>query len=168
MKKVTETELQALCEEFVRNNQFVNQSHLVSDALDQNFFEWSDLEGLDIYRFSDIDGNVVELTKEQYEDYLAQLKQSINAAEIDDNDPEDILMYKQHLDYITWLSPESQEIYEWWLVEDHIARELLIQGEPILQNNYGIWWGRTCSGQAISMDTPIQKIVAKVKEVQYL
>ena len=30
--------------------------------------------------------------------------------------------------------------------------------QPLLQNAYGTWWGRTCSGQAIYMDNIIQEI----------
>jgi len=32
-------------------------------------------------------------------------------------------------------------------------------GEPILESDYGTWWGRTCTGQAIQLDGTIQKIV---------
>lgn len=51
------------------------------------------------------------------------------------------------------------EIYEWWLVSDWLARRLKDQGEVVLNNNYGTWWGRQCTGQAISMDPTIPDIV---------
>jgi hypothetical protein len=51
-----------------------------------------------------------------------------------------------------------QEIFEWWLVSPWLGKKLLIEGEPILDNGYGIWWGRTTTGQAISMDYVIQKM----------
>ena len=47
---------------------------------------------------------------------------------------------------------EQQEIMEWWLVNEWFSKKLIAVGEPVLDNDYGIWWGRTCSGQAISMD----------------
>lgn len=47
----------------------------------------------------------------------------------------------------------AQEIYEWWPVEDsYLAEQLKEIGEPILDNNYGTWWGRTCTGQCIELD----------------
>ncbi|HWY78927.1 MAG TPA: hypothetical protein VNW29_01075 [Candidatus Sulfotelmatobacter sp.] len=51
-----------------------------------------------------------------------------------------------------------QEILEWWLVSSWFGKKLQIEGEPVLDNNYGIWWGRTTTGQAISLDYGIQKI----------
>lgn len=53
---------------------------------------------------------------------------------------------------------EPQEIFEWWLVSSWLGRKLLIEGEPIIDNGYGIWWGRTTTGQAISMDYVINTI----------
>lgn len=51
-----------------------------------------------------------------------------------------------------------QEIYEWWLISPWLSRKLLIEGQPVLDNDYGIWWGRCATGQAISMDYVIQQI----------
>src|SRR5579864_5766786 len=53
---------------------------------------------------------------------------------------------------------EMQEIYEWWIVSDWLAEKLKKQGEPILDNNYGTWWGRTTTGQAIFLDEVIEDI----------
>ena len=56
---------------------------------------------------------------------------------------------------------ESQphEIYEWWLVSDWLADKLKEFEEPVLDCNYGSWWGRTCTGQAIKLDYVVRKIV---------
>ncbi len=51
-----------------------------------------------------------------------------------------------------------QEIFEWWLVSKWLGMKLLMNGEPIIDNGYGIWWGRCTTGQAISMDYIIQQI----------
>jgi len=51
-----------------------------------------------------------------------------------------------------------QVVLEWWLISTWLGRKLLIDGEPVLENGYGVWWGRTTSGQAIAMDEPIEKI----------
>jgi hypothetical protein len=53
---------------------------------------------------------------------------------------------------------QPQEILEWWLVSPWLSKKLLMEGEPVLDNEYGIWWGRCASGQAIVMDYVIQKI----------
>ena len=57
---------------------------------------------------------------------------------------------------------EIQEIYEWWLVSDWLVVALRKHGEPLLYNDYGAWWGRTCSGQAIYMDGVMEKIYNEV------
>jgi len=51
------------------------------------------------------------------------------------------------------------EIMEWWLIDSIFADELRKYEEPILENDYGIWWGRCTSGQAVSLDWIICKIV---------
>lgn len=51
-----------------------------------------------------------------------------------------------------------QEIYEWWLVSPWLAKKLIIEGVPVLENNYGTWWGRCTTGQAIVLDDVIQRI----------
>lgn len=53
---------------------------------------------------------------------------------------------------------EPQEIFEWWLVSPWLGRKLLMEGEPIIDNSYGVWWGRCTTGQAISMDHIINVI----------
>jgi hypothetical protein len=52
----------------------------------------------------------------------------------------------------------SQEIFEWWAVTEWLAQNLIQLGEPVMVNDYGHWWGRTCTGQAITLDGIIQKI----------
>lgn len=54
---------------------------------------------------------------------------------------------------------EYHDIYEWWLVSEWLADKLNELNQPVLSNEYGVWWGRTCSGQAIILDGTIQQIV---------
>lgn len=56
-------------------------------------------------------------------------------------------------------SPLLKDIYEWWRVSKMLAFQLSEIDEAILKNDYGTWWGRTCSGQAIIMDGTIQKLL---------
>jgi hypothetical protein len=60
--------------------------------------------------------------------------------------------------------PEPQEIYEWWVVSEWMAEELEKQGEPLLKNDFGTWWGRTCTGQAILLDHVIDRIRAELNK----
>ena len=53
---------------------------------------------------------------------------------------------------------DRQEIYEWWFVSPWLYERLKEAGEPVLDSNYGCIWGRTCTGQAISLDAVIEKI----------
>lgn len=55
----------------------------------------------------------------------------------------------------------GQEVLEWWLVSSWLAKELDSIGEPILDNDFSTWWGRTCSGQAIIADGVMQRIAVK-------
>ncbi len=60
---------------------------------------------------------------------------------------------------------EPKEIFEWWLISDNMGRLLKQQGEAILENDYGLWWGRSCCGQAIYLDGVITDIVSQIKHV---
>ncbi len=60
-----------------------------------------------------------------------------------------------------------QEIYEWWLVSDWLADKLREFEQPVLAMEYGTWWGRTCTGQAIKMDDVIRQIVESTDYAKY-
>lgn len=55
-------------------------------------------------------------------------------------------------------SREPQGILEWHRVTRWLADKLEKYGEPILRNQYGVWWGRTTTGQEVYMDNVIQSI----------
>lgn len=57
---------------------------------------------------------------------------------------------------------EGVEVYEWWAISEWLAGELTTSGEPVLENNYGYWWGRTCTGQAMIMDGTLQTIARRL------
>lgn len=59
-----------------------------------------------------------------------------------------------------------QEIYEWWLVSSWFGKKLLLKDEPIIDNNYGTWWGRCVTGQVIAMDEIINSIYDEVKSYE--
>jgi len=53
---------------------------------------------------------------------------------------------------------QYKEVFEWWVVSSWLLEKLKEQGEPILDNDFGEWWGRCTTGQAISLDYVISKI----------
>lgn len=57
---------------------------------------------------------------------------------------------------------EPAEVYEWYRVSSYLAKLLGEQGEVILSNSYGDWWGRTCTGQALIMDGTLQQAAAAI------
>jgi hypothetical protein len=57
-----------------------------------------------------------------------------------------------------------QKIFEWWLVSPWLGKKLYIEGEPVIDNGFGIWWGRTITGQAISMDEVINTIYSDIMD----
>jgi hypothetical protein len=50
------------------------------------------------------------------------------------------------------------EIYEWRRVSKFLGKELATQGEPVLDNDFGVWWGRTCTGQSVLLDGVLQAV----------
>lgn len=57
---------------------------------------------------------------------------------------------------------EEKEVYEWWIVDGWLLDKLESKGEVVLRSDYGDWWGRGTSGQAIAMDTVIEDIVKEI------
>ena len=65
--------------------------------------------------------------------------------------------------------PESEyyEAYEWWLITDSwVFARLREMGEVVIDNDYGTWWGRTCTGQSIVLDPAFWEIYQdRVREI---
>jgi len=53
---------------------------------------------------------------------------------------------------------EPEEIFEWWVCDEWMIKKLKEKEQPILTTDYGDWWGRTCTGQAIFLDGVIEEI----------
>lgn len=58
---------------------------------------------------------------------------------------------------------DTKDIYEWWVVDGWLLDKLEAEGEPILRTDFGDWWGRTTTGQAIALDWVIEKIYDGIK-----
>lgn len=145
---LTETEKQDLAETLWTREAPLNQSMLVDKILeetdsDHDFPEYDDIENL----YPDPS------------DWLIQEKigwihehTDLDTSElIHDENPDAVVdAIRDHL--------EPQEILEWWAISEWFASKLRDKGECILDNDYGIWWGRTCSGQSVVLDAVIQDI----------
>ncbi|MFG0245379.1 MAG: hypothetical protein ACF8MF_04920 [Phycisphaerales bacterium JB052] len=55
-----------------------------------------------------------------------------------------------------------REVFEWWLVTPYLLQKLRNIGEPVIDNGYGHWWGRTCTGQNILLDGTLQLIARRM------
>ena len=53
---------------------------------------------------------------------------------------------------------DMNEIFEWYLVSDWFLARLREINEPIIDNDYGEYWGRCCTGQTICLDHNIQEL----------
>lgn len=58
------------------------------------------------------------------------------------------------------LDTEIPEIYEWWAVSNWFGEKLKEYGQPVIEAWGKSYWGRTCTGQAISLDGVVCRIAA--------
>lgn len=56
------------------------------------------------------------------------------------------------------LDTEMPEIYEWWAVSNWFGEELRECGQPVIEAWGKYYWGRTCTGQAISLDGCVARV----------
>lgn len=57
------------------------------------------------------------------------------------------------------LDPDYNEVYEHWIVDRYFGARLAERGEIVEEYLGLLLWGRTCTGQAISMDGVIEEMV---------
>lgn len=50
------------------------------------------------------------------------------------------------------------EVFEWWRVSEWLCDQLKGIGEVVIDNGYGCWWGRCCTGQGWIMDGTLQQV----------
>ena len=75
---------------------------------------------------------------------------------LDDIEIEGKEITAEDLDDFRYDNPK--EIYEWYLVSDWLIDRLREINEPVIDNDYGEYWGRCCTGQAIYLDYEIQEL----------
>ena len=119
---------QDIARDFISPHIYRNQSYLVTDLMKQ------EIEG---FYYDDIENQY--LTDEEIE--------------LDENSKE---ITSDMLDDFRYDNP--QEILEWYLVSDWFLDRLREINEPIIDNDYGEYWGRCCTGQSICLDYNIQEL----------
>lgn len=163
--------------------------HLMKMEHPLDGFSWDDIENLyeDTTEFSleeckdylleyissdDLpDPNPWEMTREELTEFLGETPEDVKEFSDDqlrndvisgiDNEVLDgIEEWRQLASDVSQDNP--QEPLEWWLVTGWLCQKLREAGEPVLDNDYGCWFGRTCSGQAIIADGVLQQIALKI------
>lgn len=123
---------------FIEREIYACQSSLVEEAFKQHLFSIDDIENL----YRPFDGRLLVPS------VCVRCKCEFSCLDSETGECETCFEENQ----------EPQEIFEWWLVSPWFSKRLLIEGQPILDNEYGVWWGRCTTGQAIIMDYVIQKV----------
>lgn len=125
-------------ENLVAREIYACQSSLVEEALKKQLFTVDEIEN--IYR--PFDGKLLDPA------VCVRCETKFGCLDSETGECEDCFEANQ----------TPQEIFEWWIVSPWLGKKLLLEGEPIIDNNYGLWWGRCTTGQAISLDYVIQRI----------
>lgn len=131
-------ETQKALEQFVEGVILACQSSLVEDALKKQLFMTDDITN--IYR--PFDGKLIDPST------CIRCKEKQDFLDSETGECEECFEENQ----------TPQEIYEWWLVTPWFSKKLLLEGQPVLENNYGMWWGRCTTGQAIVLDDVVEII----------
>jgi len=53
---------------------------------------------------------------------------------------------------------DTKEVFEWWLVTDWLAQILERLGCVVIKSDYANWWGRTETGQGLTMDCDLNGV----------
>jgi len=118
------------------------------------YADWDEWENLYIARCPEC-GDIVDEWKEVDENDVVHIESDDIANEYMDHG-----VKCPHCGAIHEDEPETelQEIYEYWIVTPWLGEKLRDKGEPVLKRWDGWIWGRTCTGQAILLDSVISSI----------
>ena len=158
-----------IVERLIRNNVLTCQSSLIDALMQSAFdgFDWGNGAGLSVdpsdwaiesvYEFADDNG--IELDDDPRRMGWEELTDIVDpdsesTAESLRSEIEDIREDEWKDQVREWSEDNPVEPLEWWLVDSWLAGQLQeMTQEPVLDNEYGQWWGRTCTGQSIACDS---------------
>lgn len=161
-----EKQIEERAEGYVRHYVLCCQSSLVDELLgrgDIDGFMYEDIEntatdpsGWDIEQCREwIDERHSKDDGPQRADYVTQEADDEFEEEIDED------KYLEDMQEFIQDNAEPAEIFEWWFVDRWLCEQLREIGECVLDNDYGYWWGRCCTGQGMIQDGVFQCIARK-------
>ena len=130
--------VQDITRKFVTPHIYRNQSLLINH-LQENYVEG--------FTFDDIEN--LYMSDEEIIKYMGSY------------DEEFITNYKKGqelIDEVRNNGEDMNEIFEWYLISDWFLKRLREINEPIIDNDFGEYWGRCCTGQSIYLDYNIQEL----------
>ena len=140
MKNYNEIEV----EDFVNREVLQNMSMLIEDMDNKGMIEPEEVENLYEYRCPNCGHGETDFQK--FETIFIDEKEHFVCPSCN---------YKFETD----IDMEPKEIYEWYLVSNWLYERLKQNDEVVYAyNDYNYFWGRTCTGQAICLDSVIKKI----------
>ena len=164
-EKDNKQEIEESAKNIISNEILAVQSSLVEKLLSENIIQIDTIQNYYHYHVDNkLTGSDEYMSSDEFDTYKEKIEEKINDLESDEKDATE---WQEHLDELENIESQPQEIYEWWLISDWLKEKLLAEGEPVLDTDYGIWWGRTSSGQQIVADGIIQKIVKKINIEKY-
>lgn len=98
---------------------------------------------------------------ESDEDFDIRWEKWNNAEEERQNEIDEL---QEKIDKLEDEQSEMPEVYEWWEVASNLADDLYELGEAVIRG-WHCYWGRACTGQAISMDYVMQQVYEKHKAI---
>ena len=141
MEKITKEEyfnldngiVQDITREFIHPHIFRNQSSLITHLQEQEVegFYYDDIENL----------------------YMTDKEILENMGSYDEDVPDQLF-----IDEVRDNGEDINEIFEWYLISDWFLDRLRGIKEPIIDNDYGEYWGRCCTGQSIYLDHNMQEL----------
>lgn len=179
---------QRIRDQFVNRHFLACQSSLVEECFKTELFSYDDIANLytkdyaqDQFRYKIIDESEGNFQAAIYSidrsgqdiEFLTLSEENraeLLASDVDINDAGEVIQFysdKNDFGYDTALGEDDeakydqddmQEILEWWLVSDWIADKFKEWEYPVLDNDYGTWYGRCTSGQSIAMDYVIGQL----------
>ena len=122
--------------EFIKPHIYRNQSSLITH-LQENYVEGFNFDDIENFYMSD----------EEILKYMGSYDEDMSDQEL--------------IDEVRNNGEDMNEIFEWYLISDWFLDRLREINEPIIDNDYGEYWGRCCTGQSIYLDHNIQELAYK-------
>jgi len=177
-KTITQAEIDETAKRIVQNGVCGVQTSLVEKLLKDETIPIDDIQNFYVYPewSKKVVGESLFFEGGSYEEREAFLEKFTKlieeSAELLEKEEISEATYDRNVELITEAKLEfendteesqPQEIYEWWFIPDEWFKEkLLAQGEPIIDNDLGTWWGRTTTGQQIYIDGVISRIAKSI------